>query len=443
MGGTRPWKDYINNCRGKYMNKYTFDDIKEKFALLGYEVISSANAYKNTKSFIDITDGRYKCRCKVERILYHNPTFSRQMFACNNPYIEHNIKCFLEDEKNGNFKLITKLIPGTFTRNDLLQFKCTRCGEIINTSLFNARRKEGHHKGLTCPYCDGTFESMHAIVLKQLFMKYKSNTELEDPSCINPLTGAILPTDIVNHKEKIAIEIQSVFHLRESQKIKDKIKKEYWVSRGYNFYDYFIEDYSVLEYCQLFFPELQEIPKWVKTTIINKLNYNKIQAYINSGHSIQETATYFNINTHRIYDALHNKHLYYPEEYWDRYKKSLVQLDIHKNYIDQFSSYQEAADKTGILKTNIISCVNSKRYYANGYYWIPLKDYQSGTYTIPYNKLEKYYYPVNIFDIDGNYLSTEDDVYAAEKKTNVPAVVIMDIIKGYRGSRYGYKFKYA
>ena len=425
------------------MNKYSFDDIKMKFSSLGYDIISEASAYKNTKSFVDVTDGRYKCRCKVERILYRNPTFKRQIFACNNPYIEENIKTFLKTEKDEHFVLISNIIPGTFTRDDLLQFKCTRCGEIINMSLFNVRRKETYHKGLSCPFCDGTFESMHAIVLKQLFMKLKEGTELEEPSCINPLTGAILPTDIVNHKEKIAIEIQSVFHLRESQKIKDKIKKDYWISRGYTFYDYFIEKYSVLEYCQLFFPDLQEIPKWAKTTITNKLNYKKIQEYINNGYSIQDTTIHFNISAHRIYDALHTKRLYYPKEYWDRYKKPLVQLDIHKNFIRQFSSYQEAAEETGILKSNIISCVNNKRYYANGYYWIPLKDYEANTYTIPYNRLEKYYYPVNIYDINDNYLYTEADVYSAGKRTNVPVAVIMDIIKGYRGSRYGYKFKYA
>lgn len=425
------------------MGKYSFEEIVNKFSSLGYQVISDKSSYQNTKSFVDLSDGRYKCRCKVERMLYHKPVFSKQWFACNNPYIEHNIKCFLEDEKNGNFILLSKIDPNNFSRDDILEFKCTRCGEIIQQSLFNARRHGKQHRGLTCPYCDGTFESMHAVVLKQLFLKLKQGTELEEPSCINPLTGMALPTDIVNHKEKIAIEIQSAFHLREEQKVKDKIKKEYWISRGYAFYDYFIEDYSVLEYCQLFFPDLQEIPKWIKTTITSKINYKKVQEYLNKGHSVQEASLFFNINAHRIYDAIHFKRLYYPKGYEDRYKIPVVQLDIHKKYINQYNCYNEASEQTGILKRNIISCINSKRYYANGYYWIPLKDYETNNYTIPYNKLEKYYYPINVYNTNDEYLYTADTVYDASEKTGVSATIVMDIIKGARGSRYGYKFKYA
>lgn len=51
--------------------------------------------------------------------------------------------------------------------------------------------------------------------------------------------------------------------------------------------------------------------------------------------------------------------------------------------------------------------------------------------------------PVNVYDTKDNYLFTCDDLYEAKNKTNVPAFIIMDIIKGVRGSRYGYKFKYA
>ena len=74
---------------------------------------------------------------------------------------------------------------------------------------------------ILCPNCDGRTESVHALVLKQMFKHYYPDTIEEDKSCINPLTCCILPTDIVNHRLKIAIEIQSQWHDFEDIKIKD------------------------------------------------------------------------------------------------------------------------------------------------------------------------------------------------------------------------------
>lgn len=55
-------------------------------------------------------------------------------------------------------------------------------------------------------------ESSTASIVKQVFKHEFPDTILEDKSCINPKTGRILPTDIVNHDLKIAIEIQSTYH---------------------------------------------------------------------------------------------------------------------------------------------------------------------------------------------------------------------------------------
>lgn len=424
------------------MSELTFQEIKNKFLEYGCTIISEEKDYKDTKSVVSITDGTYKGICIVGNVLYKRPMFKRQWFSSRNPYLKENIQTFLKIEKDDNFKLKSDVGYKGFNRNTILDFECKRCGEIIKMSLFNARRKSQQHKGLTCPYCDGTLESQHALVLKQLFLRWGKDVIPEDKSCINPYTGAILPTDIVDHGQKIAIEVQSELHLRPAQKERDKIKKEYWINRGYAFYDYFIEGKTVLEYCQLFFPELKEIPKWAKTNIANKLNYKLIQKYLDQGHSVQETALFFNVNIHRIYDSLHFGNLHYPDNYYDRYKTPIVQLDKRKNYIAQYSCYAEASEKTGILRGNIISCINSKYYYANGFYWIPLHDYETGNYSIN-SRLQKYYLPVNVYDTKDNYLFTCDDLYEAKNKTNVPAFIIMDIIKGVRGSRYGYKFKYA
>ena len=137
--------------------------------------------------------------------------------------------------------------------------------------------KSGKNRNIVvCPNCDARLESLHALVLKQIFKYYDPDTVEEDPSCINPNTNCVMKTDIVNHKLKIAIEIQGGWHEREKQKERDKIKKDYWTGRGYKFYDYKIKDVSVLEYVQYFFPNINEIPEWVKFDYSNKLNLKQI-----------------------------------------------------------------------------------------------------------------------------------------------------------------------
>ena len=119
--------------------------------------------------------------------------------------------------------------------------------------------------------------------LKQLFKHYYPDTIEEDLSCVNPDTNKIMPTDIVNHRLKIAIEIQGQWHKYEKQQLRDRIKKEYWINRGYEFYDYPIDGVSVLEYAKYFFPDLVELPDWIRMDYNKKLNLVTIQGMLNDG----------------------------------------------------------------------------------------------------------------------------------------------------------------
>ena len=68
-------------------------------------------------------------------------------------------------------------------------------------------RKDKYYK--QCPNCNtNKTESNHASILKQIFIHEYPDTSIEDKSCINPKTKRPFPTDIVNHRMKIAIEIQ-------------------------------------------------------------------------------------------------------------------------------------------------------------------------------------------------------------------------------------------
>lgn len=142
-----------------------------------------------------------------------------------------------------------------------------------------------------CPNCDGRNESIHALVLKQLFLHNHPDTVVEDRSFINTNTGKACPTDIVNHRLKIAIEIQSQWHDFEDIKLKDKMKM-----------------------CKLFF-NIDSIPEYVNYDYSNKLNLKEIQSMLNNGNVVAEIASKLNVDKHRIYDAIHNKKLFYPKNY--------------------------------------------------------------------------------------------------------------------------------
>ena len=247
-------------------------------------------------------------------------------------------------------------------------------------------RKTGISRNIiTCPNCDEHYESIHAIVLKQVFKHYYPDSIEEDPSCINPNTNHVMNTDIVNHRLKIAVEIQGQYHQRDAQQERDKVKKKYWIDKGYSFYDYSIDNISVLEYVQYFFPDLNEIPDWVNMDYNKKLNLKKIQGMINSGIKIPQIAEELNVSSHRIYDALYCNKLYYPEEYQKGKSRTVVMLNKGLDIIKEYKSYVEAENDNGLTKGSIADAVYKQRYRINDYYWVPKDLYQKGVLNILHN----------------------------------------------------------
>lgn len=243
-----------------------------------------------------------------------------EWFHKSNPYTIDNINIYLKNNTNDEYVCVSQEYVG---QNDDLVILHKTCGKTFNASWVNLNRKssekEPNRHGTRCPYCTGLRDqSLHAVVLKQLFQELKNNTTIEDPSCRNPITNCILPTDIVNHDDKIAIEIQSWFHDNTEQQIKDSIKKNYWESVGYTVYTPDIRDYTVLEMVQIFFPDIDKIPHWVKYDFESKLNVDIAQNLLNSGLLVTEVAKEMGVSPHRIYDAIYNKRLAYPDNYKNR-----------------------------------------------------------------------------------------------------------------------------
>lgn len=299
-------------------------------------------------------------------------------FDKSNPFVIQNINHFLI-MKELPFKCVSSIYTG---EHDNLDFICTRCGEHIYKTWANTYRPSDNNRThIQCPNCDGRLESMHALVLKQLFCYYYPDTVVEEKSCVNPLTNTIMPTDIVNHSLKIAIEIQSEWHDNEYSKIKDDIKKNFWLSKGYKFYDPDIRDYTILEMCQLFF-DIDTIPDFINYDYSNKLNLKQVQALLNTGMTVPKIAQQLDVNKHRIYDAIGAKKLFYPSDYIAGGIRPVVQLDKYGVLHGKYTTIAEAAKINHIHPGCIASAFKRKTHYANGYYWYDVSDYENDNVVI-------------------------------------------------------------
>jgi hypothetical protein len=421
------------------MGKYNYNDLKINLQKRGLKLLTKENEYKNLKQKVIISNGKYKTYICPEQFMYKDKEISPYWFSKNNPFILDNINNYLLNEKNGNFICLSSEY---INRDSLLDFQCTRCGYKFKLSWFNARRNEDNHRGIICEYCDGRLESLHASILKQMFLHYYPDTIVEDPSCINPITNAIMPTDIVNHRLKIAIEVQGQFHERKEQKIKDKIKKEFWINKGYSFYDYKIDGVSILDYIKLFFPEIIQIPDWINYNYSNKLNVHKAQILLNNGMKISEIAKELNVPEHRVYDSIYSKKLFYPDGYNKNNNVSVVKLNLNKEYICTYDSYREAEKENNIKLGVITSTIFEKRYYAKGFYWIPENLYLSNNYIIPTRRDEKFEVPVIQYDMNDCYIQTYETIKEAAKDINVISYKIYEVASGKRKSVKGFKYKF-
>lgn len=353
-----------------------------------------------------------------------------------NPYTIKNINLFLERYGYNDFECISDMKEYK-SNQSLLRFIHKKCGCVIlrkqsdvTNRICNDKIKT-NRRAIFCEKCDiKSLESTHASVLKQVWLHEREGTITEDRSCINPLTNCCLPTDIVNHVDKIAIEVQSWFHDFEDSKIRDKIKKEYWINRGYKFYAVDQRDYTILEMVQLFFPNIKEIPDYIDINFGKKLNDLEVQKLLNQGYKVPEIAKKLNEPTHKIRDAIRYGRIEYPKDYIRADKKSVVQLDFKGNYIGEYNSLKEAEIHNKNIKASLISsCLNSHRNISGGYIWIEKEKYYSGNYILPQPKGSRLYIPIDKYDLNNNFIEHYESIYEAINKHN-------EEIKGTENKKY-------
>lgn len=364
-------------------------------------------------------------------------------FYNSNPYIIQNINRFLEIERNGEYICTSQTYTGN---NKPIEIKHISCGKTFTTTLVAMQGKQnsnGSRYYKTCPYCRPfLIESIHACVLKQVFLHEYPDTVVEDPSCINPNTKRKLPTDIVNHKLKIAVEIQSDYHDYEEKKKLDLIKKTFWIEKGYDFYALDIRDYKVLEMVQVFFPTINTIPDYVDYNFSKPSNPKEVQILLNQGLTIREVSERLNIKNYIIHNMVNHGHVVLPEICKRKANKckSLVRLSKNGEFIKEYS-HLNYVSKDGLALGTIQRVLHGEQKFAYDSYWVYGEKYYNGDYVIPKEEPDRNDVPICC--IKENKKEFYKNLYEAANALSCHPCEIYRILRGERKSWHGCKFVYS
>ena len=395
------------------------------------------------KDLIDVVDeSGYKYQIK-----YHNIITGKEpkKFHISNPYTIDNINTFFSIHRNNEYVCTSKHYYGN---KESMNFMHVPCGTIFDASWSQMQGKLSDNKEdyyyKQCPKCTtNKIESIHASVLKQIFLHEYPDTIVEDRSCINPNTNYALPTDIVNHNLKIAVEIQSSYHDYDDKKILDKIKKDFWIGRGYKFYNPDIRDYSIIQMVQLFFADIHEVPEYVDYHFGDCINFTEIQKLLDEGKSIKEIAHITGIK-HGTINALCLQHkVILPKDYKKNIlnQKPIIRLSKDNVFIKRYPSLS-AVKKDGLSPGTIRNVLIGERKFSYQTFWVYEEDYIEGNYTIPQEDDDHFLLSVDKFDMENNYICSYKTIYEAEKDSISDRNEIYRVAMGDRKSSRNEKWKF-
>lgn len=368
-----------------------------------------------------------------------------QKFHPSNKYTIENINHYLELERNGEYKCVST----AYKRNNAtLQFLHISCGHIFSSSLVAMQGKnignttEKYYK--QCPKCSmSKTESIHASILKQVFIHEYPDTITEEKSCINPKTNYPLPTDIVNHNLKIAIEIQSGYHDLEDKKVIDKFKKNYWINRGYSFYDPDIRDYTFLGLIQLFFPQIEKIPDYIDYNYSNCVDANKVQQLLDEGYSFKEIAVIMDKKYSTVSSLVFQKKVIIPKDYDERIlnRKPVIRLTKKGEYIKRYKNLSAITEDDMAIGT-VVRVLKGKQKFSYDSFWVYEQDYLNGNYTLPEEDFDHFLLPVDKYSMDDNYICSYDTIYEAENDSLCSRNDIYRVARGKCKSSHKEKWKF-
>lgn len=365
-------------------------------------------------------------------------------FHKNNLYTVKNINHFLESIDRSEYVCISETYHNNHTP---LQFLHKECGNSFEATLAQMSGKwiKGNYKYYKhCPHCHVFLkESLHASILKQVFLHVYPDTIVEEKSCINPKTNRTLPTDIVNHNLKIAIEIQSHYHDEENRKEIDRYKKNFWLAKGYRFYDPDIRDYTILELIQLFFKEINDIPSYIDYSFSKHKDYKKVQPMLDTGYSIKAIEKELNFNKYYIHTLLQNNKVKLPYNYKEKtmHIKPIVQLSKNGEFIARFENKGDA-DRKGFAYGTVSRVLIKKQKFAYNTCWFYEDEYLSGDYKIPQEDFDHFTLSVRKFDMNDNLIKSYDSIYSAEKDSRSNRHEIYRVANGICKSSRKEKWKF-
>lgn len=246
----------------------------------------------------------------------------------------------------------------------------------------------------------------------------------------------------MNHNLKIAIEIQSGYHDKPEKRVIDKFKKDFWINKGYKFYDPDIRDYSILEMVNIFFKEITEIPDYVDFDFSTNIDFNLVQQYLDNGYSIKEISNITGYGIGGIGSLRASKKIKLPDDYFEKILniRSIVMLSKNGDFIRKFSSKSEA-DKKGYKYGTISRVLSGKQKYAYDCLWVFEKNYIDGNYTVPEIESDKYDIKIDSYNMDNKLLKHYKNIYEASEDLSLYRYEIYNVVKGKSKSVKNYKFK--
>lgn len=446
----KSWNDFLHGsvlCKDCAMHnrikkrRIPLNEVYDKLNEMGYRLIDDiSNISVSTIPFsVADSDGYLYFVTWTD---LRQEKITEKFHPCN-PHAIHNINNFFKIELDDEYECVDT----TYVNNSApLMFKHKKCGyEFYSSWMYMFTLKNNLELAYCkCPKCNThKTESHHASALKQVFLYEYPDTIVEEKSCVNIITSRIMPTDIVNHKLKIAIEVQSEYHDDSDRKLKDEFKKNFWISKGYRFFDPDIRDYSILEMIQLFFPNIKKIPSYVDFNFSNCIDFNKVQDLLDDGYTIKEIADILNINEYSIRSLSRVGKIKIPKDYKTKVFniKAIIRLSKTGEFIKKYNSLFSLKED-GLASGTIRRVLAGKQDFSYDSFWVYEDKYLSDDYVLPKIKEDKFLVSVEKYDMDNNYICSYDTIYDAENNSISSKTEIYRVAKGDRKSSRNEKWKF-
>jgi predicted Zn-ribbon and HTH transcriptional regulator len=248
--------------------------------------------------------------------------------------------------------------------------------------------------GTRCPRCaNERSESIIAITLKQVLKYYYPNTIWEYDIGFKGINGGYSRYDIYVPELNLLIECQSEYHDNIKQQKHDLLKKNYAIKNKYNYMALDKRNYNQLEAIQLFFPEINKIPKWVDVSIRHTRStwdVAKAQELLEKGFTTPEIGEILNVSYAILHSAITRKSLIRPINYkikQIKQRKKVVQLDLKGKFLMEHDGITLI---DGFTATNISACCRGKNKSYKGYRWMYAVEYYDNIKNIkPYKDTVK------------------------------------------------------